>query len=305
MPQLLAAGLPVRCLIQMRRVRRGLPWDAEADNAPELIDGHILDDEAVFKAVTGAHTVIHLAGAMWWGRRRDLERIELAGTRNLLSIARSARVGRVIALSHLGAMSASAYLLHRMKGQQEELVRNSGLAYTIIRSGVAYGPDDAFINHIAMMLANNPFVFIMPGQGETLLHPIFVDDLARALMTALEAIDTVDRTIEIGGAEYTTFDDLLATIMRVTGLYRSVFTVPPYAMRLMAGVYRRVFPRSLLTPQWLDMLATNRTAKLGNTYDYFGFQPRRLEDTLLTYLPGRAYYWRGWRAMLRRHPRGI
>jgi uncharacterized protein YbjT (DUF2867 family) len=303
--QLMADGLPVRCLVQTRQLRRGLPWDAEADNAPQIIEGHILDDEAVFQAVTGAHTIIHLDSAMWWGRRRELERIEIAGTRNLLSIARSARVGRVITLSHLGAMQSSAYLLHSIKGQVEEAVRNSGLAFTIIRSGIAYGEDDAFINHIAMMLANNPFAYLMPGQGETILHPMYIADLVRVLTATLENMDTVDRTLEVGGAEYTTYEDLLYTVMRVTGIFRPVVSIAPYAMRLIANIYRRTFPRSLMTPQWLDILATNRTARLGNVYDYFGFQPRRFEDTLLTYLPHRTYFWRGLGATFRRHPRSI
>jgi hypothetical protein len=55
----------------------------------------------------------------------------------------------------------------------------------------------------------------------------------------------------------------------------------------------------------LDILATNRAAQLGNTFNYFGIRPRRFEDTLLTYMPGRRYWWPMVRYTMRRRPRGI
>ncbi|QPC81478.1 NAD(P)H-binding protein [Phototrophicus methaneseepsis] len=301
---LMERGLPLRCLLPEHRAGR-VPWDANAPNSPEIIVGTILDQEAVFRAVTGAHTIIHLENAMWWGRERDLERIEVAGTRNLITQARAARVGRLITVSHLGAASSSAYMLHRIKGQVEEMIRASGLAYTIIRSGIVFGEDDAFINNIAMMLSTNPFFYLMPGMGEVSLHPIYIDDLVRAVVSSLEQINTVDRVLEIGGPEYTTIEDLLRTVMRVTRMHRLIISMPPYVMRGLARLYSRIFPRSFVTPHWLDILATNRTTQLGNTYDYFGFQPRRFEDTLVTYMPQQRYYLKTIRFAFRRRPRRL
>jgi uncharacterized protein YbjT (DUF2867 family) len=302
--QLLTDGLPVRCLLTEVRAQR-VPWDTAADNAPEIVLGNLLDDEAVFRAVTGVHTIIHLESAMWWGRERNLERIELSGTRNLIAFARSARVGRIIYLSHLGAAPASAYVLHRIKGQAEELIRNSGLAYTILRSGIVFGEDDAFINHIAMMLSSNPLFFLMPGQGEIGLHPIYIADLVKCVKLSLESINAVDTTIEVGGIEYITFEDLLLTIMRVTRMPRLIIPLPPYLMRSITGIYTRIFRRTLISPQWLDILATNRTTSLGSVYDHFGFRPRRIEDTLLTYLPQKNHLLDRVRYTFRRRPRGI
>jgi NADH dehydrogenase len=267
--------------------------------------GSLLDEEALIKAVTGIHTVIHLESAQWWGRPRDLERVELAGLRGLITAARAARVGRIMTLSHLGASSSSAYALLKYKGIMEDLVRTSGLAYTIIRPGILFGEEDAFINHIAMMLRVTPFIFLMPGRGEVILHPLYLEDIIRAIVTSLEAIDTVDTLLEVGGAEYITLEDLIHTVMRVTGIYRLVIPVPPYMLRWLTTIYSRVFPRSLITGQWLDILAANRSAPLGNTYKYFGLHPRRLEDTLLTYMPEKRYFWTALRYTVRRRPRGI
>lgn len=295
--RLLEQNYPVRCLLPAYKLDH-LPWKRR----PEIVVGTILDDEALFQAATGVHVIIHLENAQWWGSPRDLERIELTGTRSLITAARAARVGRIITVSHLGASPAAAYPLLRYKGLVEDALRSSGLAYTIIRCGLVFGEDDAFINHIAMQLAASPGIFLMPGRGEVVLHPIFIDDVIGSIIGSLEALDTVDNIIEIGGPEYITLEDLIRTVMRVSGTYRTVIGVPPYLLRWLIGVYRRVLPRSLITAQWLDILATNRTARLGNVFHYFGIHPRRFEDTLLTYMRGRHYGLTLLRYTLRRRP---
>lgn len=302
--KLMESGVPLRCLLSEQQQRR-LPWDPAAPHAPEIVTGTLLDEEVMFAALNGVHVIIHLESAMWWGRARDLERVELVGTRTLIGVARSARVGRIITVSQLGAAPSSAFTLLRVKGMLEDMIRASGLAYTIIRSGLVYGPDDAFINHIVMMLRLNPLFIAIPGRGDVVLNPLYIDDLTEAVVRSLEQIDLVDETVEIGGPEYLTFEELVLTIMRVSGLRRVVLPVAPYLLRSAARVYGLIFPRSLMTSQWFDILAASRTARLGNLYDYFGIRPRRFEDTLLTYLPGRRYLLPALRYALRRRPRGL
>ena len=302
--RLMRESVPTRALLPERRMRR-LPWDAADPFAPEVFTGAVADEEACFRAVTGCHAVIHLESAQWWGRRRDLEQVELAGARVLASVARAARVGRIITLSHLGAAPSSAYILHRVKGEVEDILRSSGVAYTIIRSGIVFAPEDAFVNHIASMLRGSPGVFLMPGRGEVVLHPMYIDDLVEAIYRSLHRVRLVDATVEIGGPEYMSLRDLILTIMRVARMRRLVIGVPPYLLRWITAVYSRVLPRSLMTAQWLDILAANRAAPLGGTYDHFGFQPRRFESTLLDYLPQRAHFLGLLRDTFRRRPRPV
>ena len=300
--RLLAEGHPVRILVP--DYKQEMPtWEGEAQ--PEIVTGDVLDEEALFRAATGVHVIFHLENAQWWGRLRDLERIELVGTRNLVTAARAARVGRIITLSHLGAAPSSAYSLHRIKGMVEEVIQNSGMAYTIIRSALIFGEDDVFINHIGLTLRANPFFFLMPGKGEVVLQPIHIDDVISVLVNSLESLDVVDRSVEVGGPEYITLLDLIRTVMRVTHLRRFVIPVPPYVLRWLTTIYQFIFPRSLITSQWLDILATNRSTQLGNTYTYFGVRPRRLEDTLVTYLPEKVHWRDLLRSSMRRRPKGI
>lgn len=296
-PLLLENGYQVRCLLPDYQSQQAA-WEP----APEIITGSLTDDEVIFQAVSGVHTIIHLESAQWWGTQRDLERIDLVGTRDLLDAARAARVGRVILLSHLGSTPASAYPLMQIKGATEEVVRSSGLAYTILRSGLIFGDEDVFFNHIAMMLAVNPFLFLMPGRGEVVLHPIYIHDLVQILAQVLENMNTVDRTIEIGGPEYITLEDTIRTVMRVSGRSRIILPLPPYSLRAINRINRLFTFRTLMTPQWFDLLATNRTAQIGNLDRYFQIKPHRLEDTLLTYMRGRNGWFAAVRYMLRRPP---
>jgi uncharacterized protein YbjT (DUF2867 family) len=288
-PHLMAGGWPVRVLVQSRRGRRlpRLPWPDELD--VETVIGDLADQTSLHQAMQGVHTVFHLASAQWWGTRRDLEQVDIQGTRNVIAAARSARIGRLYYLSQLGAEPASAYTLLRIKGQAEGLIRNSGVAYTILRCGVIFGPEDRFVNSMAMLLRTNPVFYLQPGHGDGLLHPLYVMDLVKALANSLESIDLVDATIEIGGGEYLTYHEMIRTVMRVSGAQRMIVNVPPYLLRNVNRVISRVVRRWPMTPQWFDILASNRTAQLGNLYHYCGVRPVRFEDTLLTYMPYRRY----------------
>ncbi len=299
---LLTQGRPLRCLVPpgrdlSRLSPLGLP-------APELAGGHVLDEESLFRAATGVHVIFHLAGAQWWGRTRELERYEVTGTHNLVRAARAARVGRIVTLSHLGAARTAAWPLLRVKGLVEDIIRDSGLAWTIIRSGLIFGEEDSFINALVLTLRASPFVFLMPGRGEVVLQPIYIDDLVTALGATLERPALVDARVEIGGPEYISLRDLLRTLMRVWRMPRLLVSVPPWLLRRVAVLYSRLLPRVMLTPQLLDLLAVSRVTQIGNAWNYFGVRPRRLEDTLLGW---QARH--GWRdllgASLSPRPRGV
>lgn len=292
-------GYPVRVLLPPNSRGIKAMW---AGKVP-IVHGSIHNPESLHQAMNGIHTVFHLASAQWWGRRRDLERIDLQGTSNVITAARSARIGRLEIVSHLGAAPSSAYLLMQIKGQVEELVRASGLAYTIFRSGIVFGPEDSFVNGVAMLLRANPLIFLQPGSGDALLHPIFIKDLVEVMMRSMEHLDSVDQTLEIGGPEYVTFNEMTRTVMRVTQAQRMLVGIPPYLMRTLTEFINRVVPHWPMTPQWLDILATNRTASLSNVPNIFGVRPARFEDTLVTYMPSRHYLPELVRTLLRSRPR--
>ncbi|NJL93856.1 MAG: NAD(P)H-binding protein [Anaerolineae bacterium] len=298
--QLIQQEHAVRVLLPLKRYPR-LPWPE--DPGLEVLDGSIFSAGGTAPRPAWSAYGVSPGQRPMVGNLRALETIDLAGTRNLLLAARAARIGRVITLSHIGAESASGFALLRVKGQVEDAVRRSGLAYTIFRCGVLFGPEDRFVNNLAMLLHTNPFMAFQPGAAEALLHPLHIQDLTQALVNSLEAPDLVDNILEIGGAEYMTYNEMIRTVMRVTGAQRQIIHLPPYALRALNRATRRLVPRWPITAQWYDLVAGNRTADLRNLYSYTGVSARRFEDTLLTYMPQRRYALELPRFLLRRRPR--
>ena len=300
--RLTSGSLPVRVLLPPHGSRSSRP---PLSTDVTVVPGSIHDAESLHQAMAGVHTVFHFASAQWWGRRRDLDEIDVQGTRNVITAGRAARIGRLVVMSHLGASPASAFMLLRAKGQVEELVKASGLAYTIFRSGVIFGPEDTFVNGIALLLRTNPLFFVLPGNGEGLLHPLYINDMVEGLFRSLENLNTVDQVVEVGGPEYMTYNEMVRTVMRVTDAPRMLASMPPHLMRTFTALLTRIVPRWPMTPQWLDILASNRTAPLGNMFDLFGIHPVRFEDTILTYMRGRRYFPELVRTTLRRHSQSI
>lgn len=301
---LVEKGWPVRVFVHGEGQGAGqLPWPT---NGIDVFNGSLYEEADLLAALDGVHTVFHLASAQWWGSGRDLDRVDVGITRALVSAAQRARLGRLVVMSHLGAAPASAYALLRAKGQAETIVRESGIPYTIIRSGILFGEDDRFVNGVAMLLRANAFVFLQPGQGENLLHPLHIQDLVRALVGCMDNLNVIDRLIEIGGPEYVTFNEMVRTVMRVTHTPRMIISLPPHSVRFLTRLARQIFPRWPSTAQWFDLVANHHTADLNSMSDVFGIKAVRFEDTLLTYMPARRYTLELLRFLVRRRrPRGI
>ena len=188
----------VRTLLRPSAVSPNLPRGV----AFNVALSSLLDKRGVRAAMIGVDAIIHLAGAEQGGHPVGQLDAEIEGTRVLAEAAADAGVKRILFLSHLGASPTSAYLLQRSKAYAEEHIRRSGVPYTIIRTGIVFGRDDHFTTSLAMMLSALPFIFPLPGEGETLLQPLWVEDLATALLWTIDDPATKGQIYEIGGPEY-------------------------------------------------------------------------------------------------------
>lgn len=281
----LDAGLELRVLLRPGTDPSRLPRGVALDTAVAALN----DRAGLREAVKGIHTVIHLVGTDTRGRHASFESVDIEGTQNLLEAARSARVGRFIYLSRIGADRSSAFEMLRVKGQIEEMVRQSGMAYTIVRSGPVFGPDDHFSEHIAMLAAGFP-VYFVPGDGEMTLQPIYIDDLTTCLTMALDSLELLDRSIELGGPEILPYRRLVMRIMYVAGLQRPVIGVPMLLLRAGGWYLDGLFNRWPFTTLWAEMLSTTQSAELGTIERDFGFRPTALDVAALkTYMNGRRY----------------
>jgi uncharacterized protein YbjT (DUF2867 family) len=290
-------GEPVRTLIRPSPKSPELPLGVDV----EVAVSSLADERSLRAAMVGVDTVYHLASSERRGAKASLMQTEIQGTRAVVDAAVDAGVRRFFFTSHLSADRASAYPVMKAKAIAEEFVRQSGLNYTILRSAVAFGPNDGLTYGVARVLAAIPGFFFLPGDGTVMLQPIWVEDLVTCLTWSLEESDTYNKTIEIGGPEYLSFKQIVEMVMQATGLRRGLLPIPPPYLRGFTVLMESIFPGFPTTVYWLDYLAMNRTCSLDTLPRVFGILPERM-SLRLAYLKDQNWRVSLVRTLLRRRP---
>ncbi len=295
-----------------RRLLHGLRQDGEAvkillkpsKRDPALPRGlsvevaltSLADARGVRAAMVGIDTVIHLAGAEHAGAEVDLLRTDVEGTRNVAEAAAEVGVRRLIAVSHIGANRSSAYPVFRAKALAEEAIQASGVPHTVFRSGLLFGRGDHFTQSIALAAAVSPLVFFLPGDGQVLLHPLWIEDLVTLIRWTLAEPEAGSQIHEIGGPEYLSANFLAREVLSAASISRIVGHMRPPYLRGLWAVLGRILPAWPLRDFWIDYLAANRAAELSTLPSRFGLQPARLEAHL-DHLRGRNWTWEFFRLL--------
>lgn len=269
-------GYPVRTLIRPSPRTPHLPRGV----AVEVAVSSLADVRGLRAAMVGVDVVYHLVGVEHGSAYASLEQVDIQGTRTLVEAASDAQVERIFFVSHLGADRASAYRVLRAKGIAEDFIRRSGIDYTILRSAVVYGPQDGFTTGLARLLHALPSIFLVPGDGKTLLQPLWVEDLAACLTWALDDPTTRNNTYEVGGPEYFTFNDILEMVMQTIGIRRKLWHIRPPYLRGLTVLLESLFPGFPSSVYWLEYLAINRTCALDTIPRAFNLLPARMSQKL-------------------------
>jgi len=283
---LTAAGHQVRTLLKPANRSPRLPAGIPVDVAL----ASLTDARGIRAALVGIDHIVHLASAERTGNPDALERTDIEGTRTLAEAGAQAGIRHLIYVSHIGASRESAFPVLRAKALAEESLRISGIPHTILRSGVLFGEEDHFTRPLAMLGASVPLVFLLPGEGDTLLHPLWVEDLATIITWTLDDHEPSGRPLEIGGPEFHSLRQVVSMVLPAAGLTRIILpTRQPY-LRAGASALVHLLPRPPIAPYFLDYLATNRTAEIDSVPRLFGLQPARLEAHL-DHLRGKNWEW--------------
>jgi NADH dehydrogenase len=274
--QLVEHGYRVRLLIRPSRKSPDLPKGLPVEAAISSLN----DERNLRSAMTGVESIIHLASAERKGIHANLLGVDIRGTQAVCQAAAQARVRQIFYVSHLGADRASAFPLLKAKGIAEEYIRRSGVSYTIFRSGFVFGQNDHFSTSIAEMLDRWPFFHFVPGDGLSMIQPLWIEDLVTSLVWSIELDKVRDQTFSIGGPEFLSYNQVLQIIMDKTGLQRRPVHVYPAYLRYITLVGEYVFPEVPINTYWLDYLSTNRTCGLDTLPREFNLLPSRFSHRL-------------------------
>lgn len=176
-----------------------------------------LSDPVVLSAAfAGCDAVAHCAGINRELKDQTYRRVHIEGTRNVIEAARASGVKKIALMSFLRARPDCGSAYHESKWTAEELIRASGLDYTIIRASMVYGRGDHMLDHLSHALHTFP-LFAMVGLKEKGIRPLAIEDLVDVLKAALVEGRLPRQTVAITGAEELNLSEAVRRVARVTG----------------------------------------------------------------------------------------
>ena len=198
------------------------------------IQANVRDAASVARALEGASGAVNLTSAYTNSGRQNFQAVNVRGARSVADAARKAGATAFVQMSGLGAVpkSPSAYARSRAAGEAE--VRQGMPSAVILRPSVIFGPEDQLFNRFAALAARLP---IMPVIGaKTRLQPVYVGDVAAAILAALTGHAKPGAIYELGGPDVLTMSQLVSRAMEYSGHVRSKEALPDWLAKTMAAL---------------------------------------------------------------------
>jgi uncharacterized protein YbjT (DUF2867 family) len=247
------------------------------------LGANLLDKARLAAAIAGADAVINLAGILSESGSQRFDAIHHRGPALLGTLAAAEGVKRVVHISALGADLAAPSAYARSKAAGEQALLAGFPDATILRPSIVFGPEDAFFNRFATLAQFLPALPLIGG-GKTRFQPVYVGDVADAVMAALDDPATAGQTYELGGPRIYTFKALMAFILAETRRKRLLMPVPWTVARLQAGLLQ-LLPNPPLTLDQVRSLERDNVVSPGaRTLTDLGITPDTVEAIVPAYL---------------------
>jgi uncharacterized protein YbjT (DUF2867 family) len=237
-------------------------------------------------AVRGADAVVNLVGILFERGKQRFDAVQAEGA-HAVAQAAAAAGARLVHVSALGADPDSPALYARSKAAGEAAVLATVPDATIFRPSIMFGPEDDFFNRFAAMARMFPALPLIGG-GETKFQPVFVGDVAQAILRAMAGQANGGTIYELGGPEVKSFKALMEYVLAVTERKRLLLPLPFGVAKLQARILQ-LLPTPLLTPDQVELLRTDNVVSQaaiaeGRTIEALGITPSALEAIVPSYL---------------------
>jgi NADH dehydrogenase len=241
------------------------------------------DEAAVRAALEGAEAAINLVGVLFERGKQSFEGVHQQGARVVAEGAAAAGLKHLVQVSAIGADEAGDAKYARTKAAAEQIVLQAFPTAVILRPSVVFGPEDEFFNLFASLAEWSP-VLPLVGGGQTRFQPVYVGDVADAVVKSLTDPACAGRTYELGGPRVYSFKELLELMLDQIGRRRLLVSLPFWAASLEAAVLERL-PVPLLTRDQVKLLRhDNVVGPDMPTLADLGIRPTPVEAILPTYL---------------------
>lgn len=252
----------------------------------QVIQANVRYPDSVMRAAEGSEAVVNLVGILAQGGRQSFDAVHVFGARAIAGAAKEAGAP-LVHVSAIGADPESLSAYGRTKAEGEAVAREIVPDTVIMRPSVVFGPEDEFFNRFAEMAQLSPALPLIGG-GHTRFQPVFVGDVAAAILAAVDGRAKAGTTYELGGPEVRTFKDLMELMLREIMAHRLLVGLPFGLADLMARMTQWV-PGAPLTRDQVAMLRTDNVvseaaASEARTLGGLAITPTALAAMLPSYL---------------------
>ncbi|MBI4691297.1 MAG: complex I NDUFA9 subunit family protein [Nitrospirae bacterium] len=271
---LLKGGYKLRCLARSEKAKQLFK-----EKGIEIVHGDITEPETLEGALNGIGLVIHLVGIIQEKGSATFQKVHIEGTKNLVEEARRVGVKHFFYQSALGADrdSWSGYL--RTKAEAENIVKRSGIPYTIFRPSLIIGPWDGFTKKLKDMIKMSPIIPI-PGTGRSRFQPVYIHDWVKCMLKVIESPDIFKGTFDIGGPQHLTYNEIVTTLSEVMKAKKPIVHIPMAVMKFGATIAEKTIPFLPVTSDQLKLLETDNICNVDTVEKNFGFKPMKYKDAL-------------------------
>lgn len=235
----------------------------------------------------GADAVINLVGILVQSGRQTFKSVQDEGAQHVAEAARAAGARALVHVSAIGADADSRSVYARTKAAGERAVKGVFPEAVIFRPSVVFGPEDDFFNRFAALARISP-VLPLIGGGKTRFQPVFVGDVAKAVLAGLTGKAGAEAPYELGGPEILTMKEVMERVLAYT--MRRRWLVPlPFWLAKLQGAMLQWLPNPPLTLDQVRLLKTDNVVseaalEAGRTLEGLGIEPVAVEAVVPDYL---------------------
>jgi uncharacterized protein YbjT (DUF2867 family) len=280
--RLVAESMTVRIAVRHPDRARGALVAADMQQVSYCF-ADVLDRSSVADAVAGADAVVNTVSAYVEKGNASFAAVHERGAETLARESAAAGVARLVLVSGIGADPAAQSAYIGARGRGELLVRQAFADATIVRPGVMFGPGDALFGTLADIARLLP-VLPLIGGGRTRLQPVYVEDVAEAIVRMLAIETSAGHTYELAGPRVYALREITELALRLIDKQRLLVPVPFALAEIQARLFE-LLPNPPLTTTQVELLKVDNVAS--GTLPGFrdlGMEPKSIEEIVPSYL---------------------
>ena len=251
------------------------------------VQANVRFPDSLVTAAEDADAVINLVGILFPTGKQTFKSVQDEGARNVAEAAKAAGARTFVHLSAIGADADAPSAYARTKAAGEAAVKEIFPEAVIFRPSIVFGPEDDFFNRFAALARMSP-VLPLIGGGRTKFQPVFVGDVAHAIVAALKGRAGHDAPYELGGPEILTMRDVMQRVLDYSMRQRLLMPLPFWMAKLQA-FFLQLLPKPPLTVDQVrllqkDNVVSEEAIKAGRTLEALGIDPVAVASIVPDYL---------------------